>query len=282
MAHEADAAAGFVAKWAELRPEFALASRFPAGPAAGPRLAFACIAFELEHAAFSIEDDSVAAAKLAWWAEEFLRLHDGSPQHPLTRGLLAHGGFPGPVAPWQDAIVGAMAQREAGPAADLAALLAGFRGFCRPIAEIESQCIGGIDVETAARAAALSHAVRACAELVASALRGTLALPLDRLARHGLSRHDLGVPGAARSAALREHLATLAECARGPLDTFGLGVMRRAALVADRARAQRAARDAEPSKRLQRELGRVPIAAAWAAWRAARRMASGPADPRNR
>lgn len=275
MTHDPDAVAGFVAKWSDARPEFALALRFLTGPSAPSRIAFACLTFELEHAAFTIADATVAGAKLAWWAEELGRLHEGSPQHPLTRELLGHGASAVPIVVWQDAIFAAMEQRDAGPASDTETLLRGHLALYRPLAVAESGCGHAIDPEAAARAAAVSRAVRACATLESPIPDGSLPLPLDLLARHGLSRHDLTIPGAARAAALHEYLAQLAGSGRGLLAERGLGVNRRTALAADRVRALRAARDAEPLARLQRELSRLPPSALWAAWRGAGRAARG-------
>lgn len=269
MADDPGALSGFAAKWAASRPEFALALRFLKGPSRFARIAFACLAFELEHAAFAIADDTVAGAKLAWWAEEFMRLHGGSPQHPLTRELLEHGAADVPVALWQETILAAMGQRDAEPASDGAGLLRGYLALYRPLAAAEARCIGGIDVEAAAYAASVSHAIHACAALDAPAHSNALALPLDLLARHGLSRLDLARPGAARDAALRDHLTHLSGFGRSALASRGAGLVRRTALAADHARAARAGHAAEPLKRLHRELHRLPLAALWTAWRGA-------------
>ncbi|MET0226009.1 MAG: hypothetical protein ABW187_06190, partial [Dokdonella sp.] len=65
--------ASFEAKWTAAHPELGLALKFAAERDRSARAAFACLVFELEHAAFATRDAEPAALKLQWWAEEFLR-----------------------------------------------------------------------------------------------------------------------------------------------------------------------------------------------------------------
>lgn len=270
MVVEADPVADFVAKWAQMRPEFALALRFLHGASAPGRIAFACLAFELEHAALSIADDNVAGAKLAWWAEEFMRLGQGSPQHPLTRELAGHGAADVPIETWQQAVVGAMAQRDPDVPSSCDALLTGFCDLYVPLAEAEARMLGGIDAGVAAQAAALSHAVHACAASSETGSSDRLAVPLDVLARHASSRHDFESCIDVRHAVLRDHLQDLTRRCHAALSQPGGGVIRRTALAADRMRAKRAAAHRDPIARLRQDMQRLPPAAAWTAWRSAR------------
>jgi phytoene synthase len=45
---------------------------------------------EVDDVVDEVSDPGVAAAKLAWWAEEIGRLYAGQPQHPVTRALAPH------------------------------------------------------------------------------------------------------------------------------------------------------------------------------------------------
>src|SRR5690242_21387944 len=78
--------ASFEAKWSEAYPEFALAQRFVRDDREA-KLAFACLVFEIEHAAFGIREAQPAAIKLQWWAEELMRAGKGEARHPLTQAL---------------------------------------------------------------------------------------------------------------------------------------------------------------------------------------------------
>lgn len=263
--------ASFEAKWASAHPEFALALNFVPPHARAARAAFACIAFELEHAAFATRDAEPAAIKLQWWAEEFARAGRGEARHPLTQALAAHAGFAAvPAASWFAAIRGALEQREPDPAADRAAALRTYAALYEPLAAIEAQLFGAIDAPARARAAGASRALLETALLTDSLRAGRLPLPLDLLARHRLARGDLATASPPRSAALREWLASLgAELAACPAPA--LGALGAAARTADRARARRAARADEPLAALHEAFGRLPPMTVWAAWRAGRR-----------
>ncbi len=267
---------GFVTKWAQARLEFALALRFLRGPTAPARSAFACLLFEMEYAAHTIADDTVAGAKLAWWAEEFVRLGERSPQHPLTRELVAHGGAEIPVDLWQRTIVGALTQRDSATPGSCDALLETYSELYLPLAEAESQALGGIDAGVAANADALNRAVHACMALPdpsSSQLSERGSVPLDVLARHGLSRHDVASSVDARRTVLQDHLSELARRCGKALAQSGGGVIRRTALAANRVRAQRAISDVDPSQRLLAEMGHLPSLTVWTAWRSARAAA---------
>jgi phytoene/squalene synthetase len=125
--------ASFEAKWTQAYPEFGLALKFDRDHGRDERKAFACLVFELEHAAFGIREAQPAAIKLQWWAEEFARTGAGEARHPLTKSLAARIGEAAiPLRRWQEAIVGAFAQRDAEPFANITALLDGYARFYEP------------------------------------------------------------------------------------------------------------------------------------------------------
>lgn len=272
----ADAAASFEAKWALAHPELPLALRFAAAPMRPVVSAFACLAHEISHAAWHIVEPEVARSKLQWWAEELSAFAAGKPRHPLTMTLSTWPSMAGVTADaWSAVIAGALAQREMLPAASLDALLGGYRRVHGPLAVIEAMLHPKLDVEASTQAANLMRALHEATWMSEALARDRLPLPLDLLARHQLSRADLGQPGARRDAALREHFAQLASHMRA-LDRRGLAALTAAALQAACRRSQRAARAADPLVEAASKLDRLPFSSVWAGWRSARRMQASP------
>ena len=263
--------ASFEGKWTAAHPEFGAALAFVAPAERNAQSAFACLAFELEHAAFALRDAEPAAIKLQWWAEELARAVRGEARHPLTRTLAAHAPFAGvPQARWFEVVRGALAQRDADPAADRTRLLDGYAELYRPLALIESGLFAGVDAEAGARASALSRAVHETANLADALRAGRLPLPLDLLAQHRLARGSIAQASPTQVAALQQWLGELArefDALRGAR----VGALRSAAAAADRVRARASARAAEPVVALSAARARLPLAAIWAAWRGARR-----------
>ncbi|ANB18158.1 hypothetical protein [Dokdonella koreensis] len=263
-----EALGSFEAKWTGVHPELALALRFLPEPGKARERSFALIGFELEDAAFRIVEDHVAGAKLHWWAEELVRAQAGKPRHPLTAALVPQAGEP--AAAWDAVIAGAVAVREAQPAASVAALLEGYQVLYAPLADVEAALFPGVAAPAAGEAASLSRALRQAADLAGTLQRGHLPLPLDLLARHQLQRGQLSEPSPARAAALRDLLRQLVGRMKAvPLD--GLSLARVAVLAADTARARRAARATDPAAALRADSARVTPGTAWKLWRSARR-----------
>ena len=266
--------ASFEAKWSGAYPEFGLALRFVRGADRDAQSAFACLVFEIEHAAFAIREAQPAAIKLQWWAEEFARTSRGEARHPLTQAVtprLRDAAIP--LSLWQQVIIGAAAQRDPEPASDRTALFDGYARLYAPLASIESELFGS----PAARNADALTRVRALRETAAltEALRdGKLPLPLDVLARHRLARGDLAQASAARGEALREWLRSLADefvASRLEEAQQPLGALRSVITAANRARARRAARATDPLAAIRAALARLAPGDVWTAWRAARR-----------
>ncbi len=272
---EATPLASFEAKWSQAYTEFALAQRFVREDREA-KLAFACLVFEIEHAAFGIREAQPAAIKLQWWAEELMRAGKGEARHPLTQALgtrIAASAVP-PML-WQQAIIAALAQRDPEPAADTAAWLDAYAPLYAPLGAIEATLFGS-DAEATASTLVLMRALRETAALPTALRDGMLPLPLERLARHRLSRGDLSNVSPERAEALREQLRDLADrlrtlLARGALAAHPLGVVRATMAAADATRAVTAAKATEPLSALVEALGRLSIPAVWSAWRAARR-----------
>jgi phytoene synthase len=265
--------ATFEAKWIAAHPEFGLALYFSHGEKRAARSAFGCVLFELEHAAFGIREMQPAATKLQWWAEEFARTGSGEARHPLTQVLVERVRAAAiPLLRWQEAIVGALAQRDPEPAADKSALLEGYARLYRPLAEVEASLFGASDAEPTARVFALARALNETGALADALRDGRLPLPLGLLARHRLARGDLSRESPDRTRALQDWLRTLAaDCAELARSKPGLSPMAAAVLATARSRMRHAARAGEPLADLAQARRRLPLAAALSVWRAARR-----------
>ena len=272
----ADVLSSFESKWELAHPELPLALRFASAPTRSFVSAFACLSYEICHAAFHIVEPEVATTKLQWWAEELLALSSGKPRHPLTEVLSTWAPMTAlPAGRWSAVIVGASVQRDSVPASNLADLLAGYRRLHEPLAVIEATLFPLIDVEASTRAVTLMRALHEATWIAEALARDRLPLPLDLLARHQLSRADLGQPGERRDTAMREHLAALAASMRS-IDRRGLSALTVAGLQAAQIRSQRAARAADPLAECAGKLDRLPLSSVWASWRAARRMQPSP------
>lgn len=260
--------ASFEAKWAQAAPELGVALSFLAPATRTAHGAFVCLVHELEHAAFGIRDAEPATLKLQWWAEEFARAAKGEARHPLTQAIAQAASFAQvPLATWYAAVGGALAQRDAEPAANADALFAAYEVLHEPLAQIEARLFAPIDAAALARARALARAVRETA-LLADALRdGRLPLPLDLLARHRLARSELTQISPAQTAAVREWLGVL-RGANAALDVARMGAIAAATLSADRWRLAKAMRADDPLAALSPLLARMPLRASVAAWRA--------------
>nr|WP_279237555.1 squalene/phytoene synthase family protein [Dyella sedimenti] len=264
----------YIDKWLAVQPQQRIALAFVDPHAYPGHVALAALEQELLAAAYGIREPQVAATKLNWWAEELSGAAASGGRHPLTQVLFdderAHAL---PSERWVAPVLAAMAQLEEGTAADFPAQLAAGALLHGALARLETAWWYGEDVspERAARVATLSHLLFALLRLEEDAERDRLALPMARLARHGLSRADLRAAGAAREEAIRAQLADLdmawreAERLPGTLSAFrGLESRHARTLVA------RARKAADPLAVLRKGQGRQGPGVTWQAWLAAR------------
>lgn len=268
------AIASFEAKWAAAYPELELALRFFPAAQRVARSAFACIGYEIAHAAFRIREAQIAVTKLQWWADEFAQMRAGTARHPLTQALaesvdVAHidAGL------WQALVYGAIEQRDPAPASTTEKMLEISLKLYRPLAQIEALLFGAIDADAQARALALSRLLHETIVLPETLESGRLAAPLDLLARHQLTRFDLAVLDDRVQAAVRDWFGVLAQH-MNRIDVSALAPLAAASLCADRRRAQRAAHAKNPLESAGAGLDRVPVLVVWTTWRAARRFAA--------
>lgn len=269
----ADAAfAGFESKWTAALPEFGLALRFVDAATRTARAALACIGYEIEHAVSHIGEAEVAAGKLRWWLEELDAFAAGAPRHPLTRSLAAEvDATRVPRMSWRGAIAAALACLDDTPASTFDALLDAHRGLHRPLAEAGRALFGDDAVAVVAEAGALRRALRDAFATAQGDDSRRLAVPLDLLARHRLTRAELAVASPAREAALREFASMLAT-RFDALDRAVLPVIDAVAVHAERARCGKLATAREPLRRAPSAFTSLPLSAAWWGWRAARRQ----------
>ncbi|WP_199096104.1 squalene/phytoene synthase family protein [Dyella sp. ASV21] len=264
----------YIDKWLAVQPQQRIALAFVAPHTYPGHIALAALEQELLAAAYGIREPQVAATKLNWWAEELSGAATSGGRHPLTQVLFdderAHAM---PSERWVDPVLAAMAQLEEGTAADFPAQLAAGALLHGAIARLETAWWYGEGASSARaeRVATLSHLLFALLRLEEDAERDRLALPMSRLARHGLSRHDLRAASPAREEAIRAQLEDLhtawrdAERLPGPLSAFrGLESRHGRRLVA-RARGAR-----DPLAVLRKGQGRQGPGVAWQAWLAAR------------
>ena len=274
----------FEAKWSAAYPEFGLALRFIRGADRDAQSAFACLVFEIEHAAFAIREAQPAAIKLQWWAEELTRAGHRKARHPLTTTLGDRlAGEAVPAERWHEVIAGAFAQRDAEPAADGATLIERYADLYAPLGAVDA-ALFGTDARAVAGMLALRRALRETAALRTALQDGKLPLPMDMLATYRLTRGDLGAASEARGQLLREWLTKIGSELRGVekvhelviqppgvTDRRRIGALRAVMAAVDGKRASRARLTPDPLATLNDSLGRLSISDVWSAWRAARR-----------
>ena len=157
--------------------------------------AFYAFCREVDDVADEAADVAVARAKLAWWRTEVANLGAGHPTHPVTRALLP---FVAPMridgARLNEIIDGMEMDLTHHRYADYAAL----RVYCHRVAGVVGQIAAGIfgyrHPQTLEYAELLGHAFQLTnivRDVGEDARRGRVYLPVDELARHGLSPEDI-------------------------------------------------------------------------------------------
>jgi phytoene synthase len=265
--------ASFEQAWLDAHPEYAIASVFLPPAARRAANAFGCLVDEL-NAAAQLRDPQVAAAKVTWWQGELAAAVRGRASHPVTQALfaqeLAEADEPGL---WLALAHAAPQQAGAGTGSTLADVLAQHAAFHRAAARIDAalQRRADADVDRDAALWTISFLLRQLVRLDGGDER--LPLPLDLLARHGLTRAQLSSASDRRGALLRDYLDALAgamqRAVAGPR-TGGLYRRVRTRLDFTLIAAVRAAPD--PLARIRDQPAPGRWASLWAAWREARAM----------
>ena len=265
---------GFIDKWLAAQPQQRVALVFVDGHRHPGHVALAALEQELLDAAYGIREPQVAAAKLGWWAEELSGAASSGGRHPLTQVLFDDERAHAIAAErWVAPVLAAMAQLEQGTAADFAAQLDAAMPLHGALAALETAWWYGAAApsDRAARLATLDHLLDELLRTEVDAGRDRLPLSMASLARHGLSRAQLGQASAARQQAIHDQLRELLRSWReadrlpGPLSVF-----RALASSHGMRMARRAMRASDALASLGMERARIGPATAWRAWQAAR------------
>lgn len=176
-----------------------------------------------------VREPQVAMVKLGWWREELQRAAEGEPRHPLTQSLFVDARNRAvPLSCWTTVVDAALLLVGAAPSVDFAAQRRAIAPLSTAVAELETRLWFGpsADAARAAAVTALANLLAGLRALPAEVERGRSPLPMNLLARHGLTIEGLARQNPARCAALRDYAQllrdALAEAATmpGPLTLF--------------------------------------------------------------
>ena len=268
--------AAFERKWSGASPENPLLAVFLPVERRRAATAFATLVHELEQAAVAVSEPQVAAAKLGWWHDELADGHAGRPRHPVTRELFADARLrDSDAALWPGLAQAALTLGESPGARELGGLLDSLRPWYTAVARAHAVALGidATDIDTDARLSSLSFLMRSLVTMDDRSTRGQW-LPLDLLARHGITRQQLQENSIDAAAFARDYLAALLrEQARtgGSARSGNLVVRVRARL--DRHLGTAALRAGDPLASLASRRRSRRWHALWACWREARLLA---------
>jgi 15-cis-phytoene synthase len=281
MSGEDSAFASFERKWLEANPEQAAVLVFLRPAQRQSARAFGSLIHELTQTAFVVREAQVAAAKLSWWQQELIGAAAGNPRHPISRELFRNVSAIDPAI-WRALIDGAIAQLDASFPSSFKDLITSLSDFFGPVAAIETQLAGGSEsqVDAVAKLWICSHLLLVAQN--ASHFAERTSMPLDLLARHGISRADLAASTPAQIAVLKDFIGqvrgTIIENRR-QISSASLGRLVRAR--ADRWLADRAVRADNPADYLARHARNLRWRSLWWAWQEARHLTSHSADPKS-
>lgn len=265
---------GFIDKWLVVQPQQRIALVFVDGRRYPGHVALAALEQELLAAAYGIREPQVAAAKLNWWAEELAGAAAGGGRHPLSQVLFdderAHAI---PTDRWVAPVLAAMAQLEQGTATDFLGQLQAATPLHGALAALETAWWYGPAVSSAraARVAVLNHLLYSLLRLQQDVERDRLALPMARLARHGLSRAQLRSPSPARQQAVKAQLDDLLASWENSTSLSGpLSVFRSLESSHGRRLAKRAASSVDALAAMHADQPRSGLVTTLQAWKAAR------------
>jgi len=213
-----DAAFGsFEEKWLQANPEQAIVAVFLPLRQRRPGSAFGCLINEIEETIFAIREPQVAAAKLNWWRDGLARAAAGHARHPVTHELFTVAGAARDLQ-WSSLVDGALRLLDPATPSSIADAFSTLGIFYGVVAKLEAELLdaniaaGDADADLWSSARLLSLAARVDRQPERSPL------PLDLLARHGLTRAGLVEPCAARSAAFRDFLDAWCRKTQAALD----------------------------------------------------------------
>jgi phytoene synthase len=275
--HDATSAAfaSFEQKWLDAHPENALVAVFLTVEQRQRERVFNTLVHELEQAAFDTREPQVAAAKLAWWQQELADAAAGNARHPITKMLFSDAQARAvDPAIWPAMAAGATMVMEPGSCATLAESLGAFAPFYAAVAHTEWTLFVGNTGFSAGNATlwTISHLL----QVLASTSQAGALLPLDLLARHGVTRLDLTTATQPRAALLRDYLGVLTgEIRKSLAVTSPVSLTRRVRTSLDLFLASKAQRAADPVAYLVAHTPAGRWRSLLTAWREARALARG-------
>jgi phytoene synthase len=199
----------------------------------------------------------------------------GRSNHPIARELFADD-LVSAVDPalWLALADAALAQQGNTAAATLPGLLGQRAVFHGVVARIEKALSGGRDADIGPNATlwTISQLLRELPQIAHG--DDSLPLPLDLLARHGLTRSSLSAPTAQRTALLRDHLGALAAVSAECVGASSVrSLYQRVRVRHDRALLSAARKASDPLAWLTEHMRAGRWASLWVAWREARALA---------
>ncbi|MEP6484266.1 MAG: squalene/phytoene synthase family protein [Rudaea sp.] len=267
MAEKDAAFISFEQKWLEANPEQSAVSIYLDPARRDKAQAFGTLIHEIAHTTFSVREPQVAAAKLGWWQQELANAAMGNARHPISREWYRVTATSIDNDAWDKLIGGALAQLDAPPPANFEALRLRLAEFYGPVAVVESAMNAESDSDALASLWIASHLLA----MFRASPSENLALPLDLLARHGVSRADFAQAGQKTSAVLREFLARVREMIAHNLPRVPAShVGRRVRARLDMRLIDGAIRAHDPAAYLATRYHRIRWRSTWLAWREAR------------
>lgn len=202
----------YIAHWRHAQPQREVAWLF-LQPAERIRYGgLACLQQEWLKALREINEPQVAAVKLGWWREEMQRAARGEARHPLTQTLFADARVRAvPPARWMAAVDAALLSLNAAPAADFDAQHAAVASLANAFAALET-CVAfgaGASIDKAAAVWVIGILVTNLRALASEVGHGRSPLPMNLLARHGVTRDALLEDTPARRLAIHDYAEVL-------------------------------------------------------------------------
>lgn len=282
MAPVDSAFASFERKWLNEFPENAMVAVFLPAAQRQRANAFGTLIHELTQTAFYRSDPQIALTKLAWWRQELIDARAGSARHPITLVLFADTLIQASdPSLWPALVDAALEQVDLRSGTDVAQLLEQFRPWHACVARADAAVFSlqATACDDDASLWVISYLLRDLAGIPARADAGQLqhaVLPLDLLARHGIARADLSNPGTARTAFVRDYLATLLKELDGCREQLRpRSLPRRVRTMLDRKLILQARRASDPLAWLAAHQLPGPGRSLWVAWREARHSGVG-------
>lgn len=221
--------ASYLTHWREADPQRATAWLFLHHDERQRFGALAALEAEWQKAVRDAREPQVAAAKLGWWREEMQRAVQGEARHPLTQSLFTDARVRAvPVACWTAAVDASLLALAATSPADAMAQVETATPLAAAFADLETRVWFGASVDPT-RATAVIAIAQLLSKLRGLAADGVVArapLPMNLMARHGLTVDELGRDTPAMRSALRDHAVSLeralahAATMDGPLTLF--------------------------------------------------------------